>query len=803
LFDGLGVKNVVFTQHFPTLNQAIDVTSVAILNTTNPKAGEEIFVRINLTNPAAITITQLAINDFVLPVTGGDGKTSLIVSFVPEIDGGNYTIKVNSLSYVSFTYLITQTISSSLTDEIMIMGNIDVLSFDSENNHIINTNAWSKLYITIHNPTNYTIYKLVITYYDYFGGASDYTYNFADITQIDASSLSVLWYGNSYMPNYPTQYVSIKSIHYGLEETNQSTTYFTLPATKFFLVNSSEPILISTPAELQNISGGYIYQLANSINMASYSWTPMNFSGVLDGHGFEIQNVTILFSNEFTTVQMVGFFKELTGLVMNVSFTNLYLSVHTNGQTHMGGVAGYCSGCTIENVSVTGDFSYNSTAATDSIRMGSLVGTGYGIFIGNHIHTNMTLVSNHDGRLGGIGGFISGDVSSNDVIIYMNIKSSGISAGGIAGYVLATKINDNVIDITFLIEAVNSTIGGIIGSLDYSVSITNNQVIGSIDISSKANESYVLVGGVAGAGGATITHNLIDTDISVSGTYVHIGGILGSGNSYSNIEGNGVYGALDVIIPSNGAYANIGGLVGSFSGLMTHNITDQIITIQASGAIRFGGLVGQSYDNASLVGNEIKGTINIELLHLTKNSYLGGMIGQGDKNLISNNSLLASISITSHTSDTIGGIAGLVENNSQVLSNLLINTFEYTSDSSQNSANAGNLVGKAMESTVKNNIIFVTYHYQLTLSSFTGNFVGDFPLSTILNNKIAYTAKFFINQNAYAYDAGCIASLTELNSNDYYTDILEFESELWTYSDLDFEVSQYPYLILDEVPVLE
>lgn len=82
-----------------------------------------------------------------------------------------------------------------------------------------------------------------------------------------------------------------------------------------------------------------------------YGWQPIKkFSGILNGNGYRIKNMTI-YGNPPS--QKVGLFSEISGTVQNLGMENV--DIHPSGNVNcIGGIAGYIDGATIKNCYVTG-----------------------------------------------------------------------------------------------------------------------------------------------------------------------------------------------------------------------------------------------------------------------------------------------------------------------------------------------------------------------------------------------------------------------------------------------------------------
>jgi hypothetical protein len=119
----------------------------------------------------------------------------------------------------------------------------------------------------------------------------------------------------------------------------------------------STNINISTPSDLHDMSSdltiqGSSFKLLNDIDCADYYWefdgTTRSFTGVLDGQGHTIKNLTIANSSPVSTIK-TGLFFNFNGTVKNVSF----VKAKVTGLTDVGILGGNAYGCTVDNVTFT------------------------------------------------------------------------------------------------------------------------------------------------------------------------------------------------------------------------------------------------------------------------------------------------------------------------------------------------------------------------------------------------------------------------------------------------------------------
>ena len=213
-----------------------------------------------------------------------------------------------------------------------------------------------------------------------------------------------------------------------------------------------DPYLISTPSHLDNVRNDLTahYKLINNINLANWGeWEPIGFgdapfSGVLDGAGYAIKNMTI--TNKKANAgesTYVGLFGVLVGeyingyyidTVKNVGMVNTKISI-TNDDIgrffYVGAISGSLwSNSRISNCYNTGTI--NVTSNTNSY-VGGITGYTDGAVVNNCF--NMGAVSSTGGSAGGIVGnswHLSNCYNTGAV-------TATRYAGGIAGYGSATN----------------------------------------------------------------------------------------------------------------------------------------------------------------------------------------------------------------------------------------------------------------------------------------------------------------------------------------------------------------------------
>jgi hypothetical protein len=292
--------------------------------------------------------------------------------------------------------------------------------------------------------------------------------------------------------------------------------------------------IITTVEELQNMSQFGNYELANNINITS-EWTPISFSGVLDGNGFDINGILITSTNE-----NIGLFSILNSAV-------------------------------IENLTVSGSF----TLSTDELaaNIGGLAGTVINSQISNcHIAIDIIATSNNGvGNLGGVFGRIE-SVEISSVTYTGTINATHFATGGFAGRAnnsdSVSTIHQAKVDVDILVTGGEQAYtGGFIGFLaNNSMSITES--IALVDL-----VGPVYVGGFIGyLGSGHITDCYASGNVTAStNALVHLGGFIGRVEGY-NVT---ITDCLSMMIITTGTateYTSFGGFSGSTPGGAYGNI---------------------------------------------------------------------------------------------------------------------------------------------------------------------------------------------------------------------------------------
>ncbi|KHD37442.1 hypothetical protein NL50_04505 [Clostridium acetobutylicum] len=352
---------------------------------------------------------------------------------------------------------------------------------------------------------------------------------------------------------------------------------------------ADDPYIISTVQQLQNVTNdlrGY-YKLANDIDLKGVDWTPIGvnstvpFTGVFDGNGHSIKNLSM---NKLGNSTAVGLF----GYISGATIKNLKLDdVNIIGGNYTGAFVGNTVGTntnTITNCSASGTITaYGNT--------GGLIGAGNIVNINNSSSSVTIKIVNGDGinddNVGGLAGNITGNITNS------------FATGDVI-----SKIVNNTLDLT--LKAGNNT-GGLVGIISGSITncYTTNNVnatgnnVGALagNIASGTIDQCYTTGSVITTGNSVGSLAGITSSVTIQNSFnlaavtgaSNVGGIQGSGNATIKY----CYSVGKVV----GTGTNIGGLTG--------DITSVTINSSYYDAIA-SGYIPQTTDDVSRITSSMK-----------------------------------------------------------------------------------------------------------------------------------------------------------------------------------------------------
>ncbi len=145
-------------------------------------------------------------------------------------------------------------------------------------------------------------------------------------------------------------------------------------------------------------AGSYI--LMDNIDMEGLAWTPVDFSGVFEGNGFSLLNLSVNSIGAGTAdtydgnykvydTSFAGLFGILRGAeVSNLNLVNVKVQVETDNPCFIGSIAGYSEDSTVRGCSIQGRLELS--AHNQMFGVGGIVGYGSGMI--EQTAANVTLI---------------------------------------------------------------------------------------------------------------------------------------------------------------------------------------------------------------------------------------------------------------------------------------------------------------------------------------------------------------------------------------------------------------------------
>ena len=228
---------------------------------------------------------------------------------------------------------------------------------------------------------------------------------------------------------------------------------------KYNIYNASQLLKIS------NDKNGY-YSLNNDIDLTNIEWKPIKeFYGVIDGNGFSIKNLAYSKINDASNEDKYGFIETLSGVVKDISFDGLSISIQKY-KDHMNTIVigsicavlnkGQIINVTIKNSNVFADHYRDISAdgAQVQVRVGGAVGQMNSGVIHGVVITKSSIYGKSGTATGGAdavsfvggivgqqdGGYIVNCIRDEETVVEAlargNSKTTAlrIRAGGIIGY---------------------------------------------------------------------------------------------------------------------------------------------------------------------------------------------------------------------------------------------------------------------------------------------------------------------------------------------------------------------------------
>lgn len=362
------------------------------------------------------------------------------------------------------------------------------------------------------------------------------------------------------------------------------------------------------------------------VDFGGSAWTSASGKVAFEGNNHKISNV----------VAAGGLFASLSGSVQNVAFDKVTITRDSNNGGLLADITDAAT--TIKKIIVT----ESSIQGKDDV--GGLVGKLYGTVEESVIGCDATGYS----RIGGLAGtMVSGSLNGN--IVSGNVTSKYQTVGGLVGLMEGGSISTCSAsgDVTHDYSASWSYASGFVGRMTGGT-ISLCHATGNVNIVKRGSGVGGLIGEVATS--VTLTDNYYEGTITGPANTNNVGGLIGnlSGSHTVKIERCHSAGTLTI------QAGNAGGLLGQVQNTST-TLSDCYSTVAVSAAGTAGGLIG-SCNNATIEKCYAEGGVS------STGQHSGGLIGNIKNSTITECYATGSISTTNHyAGGLVSGSEGTVE----------------------------------------------------------------------------------------------------------------------------------------------
>lgn len=616
--DNETLEEVKYTKEIETNPKPIDVYSITLLNSTVPKVGQEIHLRIEYDNVDELNVNSIFINEEEISIYKKEENNSIVVKYIPDFDGGIYDIEITGFTYLSNNKVIAQEIEDMNINEILIIEKLNIVDvYDYYEAGFLEEGVNNYLFIEIENENDYDVIGISLNI-----DGKVVTYDSNDITRYSKELIlipyeEVTFSAPNNQVNFETKF-TITSMTYGVYGEGYVSNKYDV-SEKLFIVRSASVRNIYYIEELQNLESGYIYNIASNIYGDNFIWEPYEFSGIIYGNDMEITKISYTVDNESETKEVAGLFSNFQGLVKDLTISNMYLSIKTKGVVEVGGLASSFSGI-IDNVKVIDSsiFVQNS----DDVYVGGLASINSGIIKNSTVEsTNIEVINDKNNANLYIGSLTGTTLTNSTSDIYNsssknntitttnigilniggltaranNIKESSVTnfnlevtsanqvkMGTIAGVVVNSLEESYVEDINIDISSYMLVIyGGLVGeaSKGDTEAVINNSYVKTLNVDIKGStNTTVFYGGISAEAGLVNSVYVYNNNLKITGegTYV-IGGIIGVSLAKSSIENSFIINSEYKIY--NEKPTHVKGLVGSGDERITNTYIKDDFTV--------------------------------------------------------------------------------------------------------------------------------------------------------------------------------------------------------------------------------
>ncbi|KAE8304476.1 hypothetical protein GL50803_0013922 [Giardia duodenalis] len=424
-----------------------------------------------------------------------------------------------------------------------------------------------------------------------------------------------------------------------------------------------EVVDVMTEEDLRTMSTNLngFYRLKNDI-VLTQPWTPVSsFTGVLDGQGKSIRNIT------FDSAELtgnVGFFAQLNmAQIYDVTFVaNASITMaNPSGKSDTG--AGIVAGSVIDTVfylvRVEGSFSVTSLGNNKDARL--FIGGAVGDYKCNTV----------------AGAGLYSNVNLTTTTIFVKYFAVGGTIGRVQGGCTFTDLavgSQSIVDATVTQAVTNLTVGGLVGVV-YQNAVFRYSVASAALVKGKVISGSAFVGGAVGLCQAIQHIDSTTSNVSCSATETskcYVGGVVGGIVNHDNTPTESVrlrsLSSSSVVYCSSDATSacHTGGVAGIVNRMTINDCVSYASpTVVGKGHVAAGGLVGTLSAGRIIGGRVYLDTIAIADTSDTTEIHLGGLVGDamrgGSDSFVSiGNSYVRihTLKVYTKNSAKVGGIVG-------------------------------------------------------------------------------------------------------------------------------------------------
>ncbi len=323
--DGKGDQLLVTTRSAYTAAQEITVTDIQIVGETSIQPGESISLVFYLNNPDHVTVNTIQINGSSVMLT----KVSSVMytgNYMPTSTGGRVSLQCEVLSYQQGTDTAAQTLSYTKADAFVILGSVSISSLTLEKEYYTQGEEVIAT-VTFVGSEGYEMKSVRLTEWDYGDEAicaltkiSDTVYTFTCPSYFNPFSHSF--------------FCTVSSLVYGIGDNTMTVVLDSECEFVYYVGEKYDTVInISTAEELQNMKSGQAYRLVADIDLNGFDWKPYAFSGMLDGNGYVINNLSVTLTDfeEDTDgyLYLGGLFSSFDGYLHRIVMKNVSIQVIT------------------------------------------------------------------------------------------------------------------------------------------------------------------------------------------------------------------------------------------------------------------------------------------------------------------------------------------------------------------------------------------------------------------------------------------------------------------------------------------